>query len=398
MEKISRWVKIRIAHFSWESLHSIHVGGISPVVTELAAAQERLGHEVHVFTRIGPGQSEYQRIDGVHYHRCPFAFSSDGLREMHNMSKSMAHAFFACEDFSGKFDIIHGHDWHVVPALDEIKKARNKKIVWTCHSSQFGRDGNKFHNGGAESIRNLEWYGSYIADIITTCTNTMKKEVQWLHRVPGEKMRVVHNGIDPYMYNDNVDVGRVKESLGIGVMDPTVAFIGRMTTQHGPDLLVESIPGVLKNYPSAKFIFIGDGGMKPHLEHRVNQLGVSNAVKFTGWISGQKRKEELLKSADVMCDPSRSQPFGMIVLETWACNKPVIATHGTGGGELVWHDTTGLKVYNNPNSIKWGINNIFSDFDKARWMGNNGRKATEENFTWDNIAKYMLKVYEELLE
>ncbi|MBD3155899.1 MAG: glycosyltransferase [Candidatus Aenigmarchaeota archaeon] len=389
---------MRIAHFSWESLHSISVGGISPVVTELAAAQERKGHEVHVFTRIGQGQSKYEKIDGVHYHRCPFAFNHELFQEMHNMCKSMTDSFFACEDYSGKFDILHGHDWHTVSALDEIKKSRKRNIIWTCHASQFGRDGNRFNNGPAEAIRNLEWYGTYISDIVTTCTETMKKEVQWLYRVPGEKMKVVHNGINPNTFNNHVNPGEIKEGIGIGAMDPTVVFIGRITTQHGPDILVESIPSVLRNAPNAKFVFIGDGNMKPGLEKRVNDLGVSNAVRFTGWISDKNRKEELLKCADVMCDPSRSQPFGVVVLETWACNKPVIATHGTGGGELVWHDVTGLKVYNNPNSIKWGINEIFSDFDKAKWMGENGRKATEENFGWDNIANRMLNVYEETIE
>jgi len=356
-----------------------------------------MGHEVHVFTRIGPSQSEYEKIDGVHYHRCPFAFNSNPIQEMHNMSKSMVNSFFACEDFSGKFDIIHGHDWHVVPALDEIKKARNKKIIWTCHSSQFGRDGNKFHNGTAESIRNLEWYGSYIANTVTTCTNTMKKEVQWLHRVPEEKMRVVHNGIHPQNYKNHVDVGKVKESLNIGVMDPTVLFIGRITHMKGPDILVESVPTVLKDYPNAKFIFVGDGDMKSYLEQRVNQLGVGNAVRFTGWVSDQRKKEELFKSADVLCDPSRNQPFGMIILESWASNKPVIAMHGTGSGELVWHDVTGLKVYGASNSVAWGVKNIFSDFDKAKWMGDNGRRATEKSFTWNHIAKKMLKVYEDVL-
>ena len=388
---------MRIAHFSWESLHSIHVGGISPVVTELAAAQERKGHEVHVFTRVGSGQCEYEKIDGVHYHRCPFAFNPELFREMHNMCNSMANAFAVCEDYSGKFDVIHGHDWHVVPALDEIKKSRGSKVVWTCHSSQFGRDGNKFHNGTAESIRNLEWYGTYISDLVTTCTKTMKKEVQWLHRVPGEKMRVVHNGIHPNNYNNHIDAGKVKESLGIGSMDPTVLFIGRITHMKGPDILVESIPAILRDNPNSKFVFVGDGDMKNHLENRVNQLGIGHATRFTGWISDQRRKEELFKASDVLCDPSRNQPFGMIILESWASRKPVVAMHGTGSGELVWHDVTGLKVYNNPNSLKWGINSMFSDFDKARWMGENGRKATEESFNWENIARQMLNVYEELL-
>jgi len=390
-------IKIRIAHFSWESLHSIHVGGISPVVTELAAAQERKGHEVHVFTRIGSGQKGYERIDGVHYHRCPFAFDSDNIKEMHNMSNSMANSFFGCEDYSGKFDIIHGHDWHVVPALDKIKKQRSKKIVWTCHSSQFGRDGNKFHNGTAEAIRGIEWYGTYIADRVTTCTKTMKKEVKWLHKVPEDKMRVVHNGINANVWNNHVKVEKVKRDLNIGPLDPTVLFIGRITHMKGPDILVETIPTVLRNAPNAKFVFVGDGDMKDHLENRVNKLGVSHATRFTGWISDRRKKEKLFKACDVLCDPSRNQPFGMIILEAWASEKPVIAVHGTGSGELVWHDTTGLKVFGNPNSISWGVNEIFSDFDKSRWMGKNGRKATENSFSWDHVGSCMLDVYKEML-
>jgi len=47
---------MRIGILSWESLHSISVGGVAVHATELAAALERKGHEVHIFTRMGPGQ------------------------------------------------------------------------------------------------------------------------------------------------------------------------------------------------------------------------------------------------------------------------------------------------------------------------------------------------------
>ena len=51
---------MRIAMFSWESLHSITVGGVAPHVTELAAALQRRGHEVHVFTRRKEGQQLHE--------------------------------------------------------------------------------------------------------------------------------------------------------------------------------------------------------------------------------------------------------------------------------------------------------------------------------------------------
>jgi len=388
---------MRIGLFSWESLHSIPVGGIAHHVTELAAALERKGHEVHVFTRIGPNQKIYEVIDGVHYHRCPFGFHSDFVQEMNNMSKSMAYYFFQTENVSGSFDIIHGHDWHVVNALDEIKKARNKKIIFTLHSNQFGRDGNRFHNGKAADIKNIEWYGTYIADRVIVCSQTMKKETQWIHRVPEWKMRVIHNGISFHKFNGFIDPWRdVKSRYGIGPMDPVALFIGRMTYQKGPDMLLEAIPDVLKDYNNAKFIFVGDGYMKAQLEHRARELNVAHAVRFTGYVP-EDEKIRLLKACDCVVVPSRNEPFGIVVLEAWAAGKPVIATHGTGAGEIVWHEVTGLRVYQTPNSIAWGIKTIFSNFEKARWMGKNGRYAAEKAFNWDKIADETLKVYEEVL-
>jgi glycosyltransferase involved in cell wall biosynthesis len=390
-------IKLRIAHFAWESLHSIPVGGISPHVTELAAAQERKGNEVHVFTRIGANQKIYEVIDGVHYHRCPFGFGSNFVHEMNNMCKSMAYYFFETENVSGAFDIIHGHDWHVVNALDEIKKARGKKVILTLHSSQYGRDGNHFHNGTSNDIKNIEWYGSYIADKLIVCSNTMKNETQWIHKVPDWKMSVIHNGINVNHFDGFIDPWNdVKKRYGIGVMDPTALFLGRLTYQKGPDLMLEAIPNVLRDYPNAKFIFSGDGDMRGNLENRARQLNLSHAVKFTGYVP-LNEKDNLLKACDFLVVPSRNEPFGIVVLEAWSCGKPVIATHGTGAGEIVWHDVTGLKVYHDPNSIAWGIKSMFSNNEKARWMGENGRSAAEKEFNWGNIADNTLKIYKETL-
>jgi glycosyltransferase involved in cell wall biosynthesis len=388
---------MRIAFFSWESLHSIPVGGISPHVTEMAAALQRKGNEVHVFTRIGANQKVYEVIDGVHYHRCPFAFSSNFMQEMNNMCKSMAWHFYETENVSGPFDIVHGHDWHVVNALDEIKRTRNKKIVLTLHSTQFGRDGNHLHDGVANDIKNIEWYGTFIADRVIVCSQTMKKESQWLHKVPENKMRVIHNGIHARHFDGYIDAWNdAKKKYGMGALDPFALFVGRLTYQKGPDLFLEAIPEILQSYPSAKFVFVGDGDMKNHLENRMRQLNLGHAVRFTGYVSPEE-KAKLLKACDCVVVSSRNEPFGIVVLEAWACGKPVIATHGTGAGEIVWHDVTGLKVYHAPNSIAWGVKSLFSNHERGRWIGRNGRHAAETSFNWDNLADHTLSVYKELL-
>ncbi len=60
---------LRVGMFSWESLHSVTVGGVSPHVTELADTLSAIGHEVHIFTQSG-WMRDYDEINGVHYQRC----------------------------------------------------------------------------------------------------------------------------------------------------------------------------------------------------------------------------------------------------------------------------------------------------------------------------------------
>ena len=145
---------MRIAIFSWESMHSICVGGVGVHVTELACGLERKGNEVHVFTRAGnPDQAWYERIDGVHYHRCHFNQSPDFVEEINNMCRSFVDAFFQTESVTGPFDVIHSHDWLASNAMVWIKQVRPSKAIFTMHSTEYGRCGNNFHDGNSAKVR-----------------------------------------------------------------------------------------------------------------------------------------------------------------------------------------------------------------------------------------------------
>src|SRR5262245_3730980 len=155
---------MRIAMLSWESLHSICVGGVGVHVTELAAALERKGHDVHVFTRMGRGQNHYDRIDGVHYHRCPFDLHPNFVDEVNNMCRSFVHHLFRVEDYSGfHFDIVHAHDWLAGNAMIWVKHQKNRRGILTIHSTEYGRCGNKFWNGQSDRIRYQERAATYWA-------------------------------------------------------------------------------------------------------------------------------------------------------------------------------------------------------------------------------------------
>lgn len=385
---------MRIALFSWESLHSISVGGVAAHVTELAAALQRKGHEVHVFTRMGwPGHAQYDNIYGVHYHRCPFASSHNFIDEVNNMCRSFVHSFFQTEDFCGHFDVVHAHDWLASNAMCWIKEGRrDHKALLTVHSTEYGRCGNNFYGGGSARIRDHERHGTYCADRVITVSKSLKNEVMWMYNLPDWKTHAIYNGVNWLNYDGWVDPGGVKRQYGIGPTDPMVLFSGRMVYQKGPDLLVEAIPHVLRYHPSAKFVFVGDGGMRGAVEDRARRMGVGHATRFLGYLGGWKLVD-LYKACETVCVPSRNEPFGIVILEAWSAGKPVVASSNGGPGEIIWHDVTGFKIYPNPDSIAWGIGSLFADFEHGRWMGRNGRVAVEGSFSWDIIAEQTLGVY-----
>ena len=164
---------MRIGMFSWESLYSVKVGGIAPHVSELSEALARRGHEVHVLTRRGEFDS-YDKINGVHYQRVEFDSFGDIVYQMNKMSVAMYDRFEAVQKIFGQFDIVHGHDWHPVPALDRVKKDYGVPYVLTMHSTEWGRNGNHFGNGIFREISHREWLGGYEASQIIVTTRRMR--------------------------------------------------------------------------------------------------------------------------------------------------------------------------------------------------------------------------------
>ena len=384
---------MRIAMLSWESLHSIPVGGVGVHVTELAAALERKGHEVHVYTRMGQGQQEYEQIDGVHYHRCPFPLNRSFVDEVNEMCRSFVRHVLRTEDYMGvPFDVVHAHDWLAANAMIWIKQERGRKAVFTIHSTEYGRCGNNFGGGQSARVRFQERAGTDWADRVIAVSTPLKNEVMWMYDVPDWKVSVAHNGVNVHNYDGWVDPAEVKARYGIGPMDPMVLFSGRMVCQKGPDLLVEAIPSVLRLHPKAKFVFAGDGEMRDALERRAQALGVAHATRFIGF-QQNGTLASLYKACDAVCVPSRNEPFGIVVLEAWSAGKPVVSTRNGGPDEIVSHEVNGLKVHPVPNSIASALGTLFTNFDWARWMGRNGRLAAEKAFSWEAAADGAMLAY-----
>ena len=389
---------MRIAFFSWETLHSIPVGGVAAVVSHLAEALADLGHEIHVFTRLSAGQPEHEEINGFTEHRCISPGCEDFIEYMDHVGDAMVSCYNDVRSHVGEFDIIHTHDWHTVNACANIKHNTGKEFVWTAHSTEWGRNGNSFaDNWFSSRVRHREWLGGYLSKAVTTVSHTMKWEIAREYQIPEDKINVIYNGIDLDKFKADIDAGRVKERFGIWPLDPTVVFLGRMCHQKGPDLLLEAVPEVLGFRGDTKFVFAGGGDdMIGHIVGRARFLGVDHSLRVLGYVSDEDRIN-LLKAADIVCIPSRNEPFGIITLEAWAGGSAVVAADVGGPGEIIDNFRTGVKVNLTPESIAWGIKYLLGDpcGESISRMGAEGLKEAEK-YDWRELAKKYIQVYEKI--
>lgn len=388
---------MRIAFFSWETFNTLPVGGVAAVVTQLSEALAKKGHEVHVFTRMAGYKPEHEEINGVFEHRCITPGIDDFVEYMDHMCDSIVSCFHWAEQEYGKFDVVHGHDWHVVNALANIQANKGyQNLVWSAHSTEYGRNGNSFaDNWFSARIRHREWLGGYLSKKVTTVSHMMKHELAREYQVPGEKVEVIYNGIDTSAFKGKVDAGRIKERYGFHPLDPLILFFGRVAYQKGPDLLLEAIPDVVNEFYNARFIYAGSGDMIEHLHGRAHYLGVHDKMKILGYVSEQE-KMELFKACDLVCVPSRNEPFGIITLEAWASGKPVVACDVGGPSEIIENFKTGVKVSHEPSSIAWGLKYFLGDRsgESLKKMAPVCKKEAKK-YDWKEIAKQYLKVYKE---
>jgi glycosyltransferase involved in cell wall biosynthesis len=118
-------------------------------------------------------------------------------------------------------------------------------------------------------------------------------------------------------------------------------------------------------------------------------LKISNACRFLGYVPSVE-KEKLIKACDLVCVPSRNEPFGIVVLEAWDAAKLVVATEAVS---IIRNFEDGLLAYIQPESIAWCINRLLDNPMEMKKLGEAGQRRIVEEFSWDRIAKETEDVY-----
>lgn len=235
------------------------------------------------------------------------------------------------------FDVIYAHDWLSFGAGLVAKEKTGKPLVVHVHATEFDRSGGA--SGVNPFVYDIEKEGMQKADAVIAVSDFTRDLVSREYGVPSQKIRVVHNGIDEATLPKGVDsLPRMRQLKKSGAK--IVLFLGRITLQKGPDYFIRVARRVIERDPNVLFIMSGSGDMEAQMMRLAAELGVSDKVLFTGFVSGAER-HEMYKVADLFVMPSISEPFGITTLEAMKLGVPVLVSRQSGIAEAVSH---ALKV------------------------------------------------------
>ena len=184
------------------------------------------------------------------------------------------------------------------------------------------------------------------------------------------------------------DADRVAARAIVGKAAPSVAIIGRMSLAErykGHDELLEAWPLVRRRYAGAQLIVVGRGDDLERLRQKAAELGVSDAVTFTGFLEDGIMRA-VLAECDVYAMPSRGEGFGLAYLEAMRAGLPCIGSRSDAAVDVIEHEQTGMLVAAEDSSaLASAILRLFDDKNLRSRMGKAGQQREREVFTFANF-------------
>ncbi|MDZ4719597.1 MAG: glycosyltransferase family 4 protein [Roseiflexaceae bacterium] len=388
---------MRVLMLSWE--YPPHtVGGMGRHVAELSAALARQQIEVHIITPLlGGGLPEEQTADGVFVHRItaqPMAGYSYVAFVQQTNSALERYARALCDQL-GSFELIHAHDWLTTSVAVALKHLWRRPLVATIHATERGRQQGNLTSGHSDQINNLEWWLTYEAWRVITCSRFMAEQVHAYFNTPTDKIDVVPNGVhiysSPFLSEEERSIFRRRFAIADA---PLIFYVGRIVYEKGLHLLINGWPQVLKVIPEARLVIAGTGDQFERVKQQTWDLHINDTIVFTGFISDMDR-ERFYHAADTAVFPSLYEPFGIVALEAMAATCPVVVASTGGLAEVVRLHETGIVVYpNDPDSLAWGILHTITHPEWASTRAANALREVRDHYNWQTTGQSTITVYE----
>ncbi|MEM4001696.1 MAG: glycosyltransferase family 4 protein, partial [Saccharolobus sp.] len=297
------------------------------------------------------------------------------------------------------FDIIHLHEYRTFQNIVIYRFAKKYGVpyVLQAHGS-LPRIG---------SWRKLKWvydtlYGYKLLRSAAKVIAVTSFEAEQYRNfgIPVDKIAIIPNGIDLAEYANLPPQGCFRRKYNIPEEKRVILYLGRLHRVKGVDILLKAyayLRNKVKKANDTVLVIVGpDDGFFTEAKYLASALGISNAVLFTGSLYGRSKLEALV-DAEFLVIPSRYETFPYVLLEAYACGKPVIAANVGGLSSLVIEGVTGtLFETGNFKQLADKMFQLLNDEYLIKEMGAKAIRLVKEKYSIEKIALQTEKLYSEL--
>ena len=388
---------MNVLMLSWEYPPRV-VGGLGRHVHALATALVRAGHAVVVVSRDHPEAPADAVVEGVRIVRVgedpPLVPFEELLAWVMALNHGVVRAALGVlEDFTP--DVIHAHDWLVAHAAKTLKDHTGVPVVATVHATEAGRHQGFLPGPVNRAVHSVEWWLTYEARRVVTCSTYMRDQVVDLFALPTDKVDVVPNGIDlDHWWTDDTAVAALRAQLS-PTGAPVLLYAGRLEYEKGVHTALAALPRLRRRHPGLRLVVAGVGTHEAELRALATKLRVSRAVTFLGFLEPADLAV-LAAAADCALVPSIYEPFGMVALECAAAGTPLVVADTGGLREFVEHDTTGLRFApGDVGALADAVTRLLADEVLAQRLVREARALLARSYSWEAIARRTAAVFEQ---
>lgn len=251
------------------------------------------------------------------------------------------------------------------------------------------------------ALERLEAQVARAADIVITLTSAMKGEL--IRRgVPGERIELVHNAVDPDRFRPAPRNQELAAKLGLPEGVPVIGYIGSHVEYEGLDLLVEASARLRLSGIDFRLLLVGDGSVTEDVLSLAAGRGLQDILVFTGRVPHEE-VEDYYSLIDVCPFPRKPWPVCELVspmkpFEALAMSKAVVVADTHALSEIIEHDRTGLQFRKGDvDDLAEKLALCVRDAGMRRRLGAAGRRWVLEHRTWDGAGRKIVGLFEQVI-
>jgi len=215
-----------------------------------------------------------------------------------------------------------------------------------------------------------------------------------------DKVELIYPALEIEDFDPAISPREIQAKFGLDGCYPVVGLVANVHPMKRPEDLIRAAPAVLAEFPTARFLLIGDTSPTPRdylvfLQQLVEELGLFERVVFTGFCD---EIAPFYAAIDMLVLPSSGEPFGKVMIETMAMQKPVIGVADGGPLEVVEDGVTGRLVPPiDPQALAGVIIEVARDPERARAFGMAGRERVKQAYTFERYVAAFETLFEDIL-